>query len=145
MIQKIKSYVLMAAAAMLVAVPVGLPVSAYAADCTAIGHKIAEGVNGAVSGQTGDTSCNSDVDAGGGTGKITKLARNIVNVFSILVGIIAVIMIIFGGFRYITSGGDSNRVGGAKNTLIYAIIGLIIVALAQVIVKFVLNQTAEVN
>jgi hypothetical protein len=42
--------------------------------------------------------------------------------------------------RYITSGGDSTKVSGAKNTLIYAIIGLIIVALAQLIVHFVLGQ-----
>jgi hypothetical protein len=56
---------------------------------------------------------------------------------------VAVIMIIYGGFRYITSGGDSNRVGSAKNTLIYAIIGLIIVALAQLIVHFVLSTTGN--
>jgi hypothetical protein len=49
-------------------------------------------------------------------------------------------MIIYGGFRYITSGGDSGRVGSAKNTLIYAIVGLIIVALAQLIVNFVITQ-----
>jgi len=57
----------------------------------------------------------------------------------------AVIMIIVGGFRYITSGGDSTRVGGAKNTLIYAIVGLIIVALAQAIVHFVLNNATTAN
>jgi hypothetical protein len=54
-------------------------------------------------------------------------------------------MIIYGGFRYITSGGDSGRVGNAKNTLIYAIIGLVIVALAQLIVHFVLNQATTVT
>jgi hypothetical protein len=54
-------------------------------------------------------------------------------------------MIVFGGFKYITSGGDSNNVSGAKNTIIYAIIGLVIVALAQLIVHFVLNQTSNLQ
>jgi hypothetical protein len=49
-------------------------------------------------------------------------------------------MIIIGGFRYITAGGDSNNVSAAKNTIIYAIIGLVIVAFAQIIVQFVLNK-----
>ena len=52
---------------------------------------------------------------------------------AIIVGVVAIIMIIVGGFRYITSGGDSSKVGSAKNTIIYAIIGLILVALAQII------------
>ena len=72
---------------------------------------------------------------------LTTLATSAVNIFSWVVGIVAVIMIIVGGFRYITSGGDSNKVGGAKNTLIYAIVGLLIVALAQFIVHYVV-QTA---
>jgi hypothetical protein len=49
-------------------------------------------------------------------------------------------MIIYGGFRYITSGGESGSISSAKNTILYAIIGLIIVALAQFIVKFILAK-----
>ena len=75
----------------------------------------------------------------GSEDNLNSLITNIVNIFSVVVGIIAVIMIIYGGFRYITSGGDSNPVGSAKNTIIYAIIGLVIVALAQIIVRFVLS------
>jgi hypothetical protein len=60
------------------------------------------------------------------------------------VGIIAVIMIVYGGFRYITSGGDATKVTSARNTILYAIIGLIIVALAQFIVKFVLKKATDV-
>jgi hypothetical protein len=63
----------------------------------------------------------------------------VINIFSWIVGVISVIMIIWGGFKYITSGGDSNNVTAAKNTILYAIIGLVIVALAQVIVRFVLG------
>jgi hypothetical protein len=69
---------------------------------------------------------------------LNKLVTNIINILSVIVGVVAVIMIIIGGFKYITSGGDSNNTASAKNTIIYAIVGLIIVALAQVIVRFVL-------
>jgi hypothetical protein len=72
-----------------------------------------------------------------------NVAKNITKIFTIIVGAISVIMIIYGGFRYITSGGASDKVGSAKNTLIYAIIGLIIVALANVIVSVVINQASN--
>jgi len=49
-------------------------------------------------------------------------------------------MIIIGGLRYITSGGDSNNVTGAKNTILYAIVGIVIVVAAQAIVSFILNR-----
>ena len=49
-------------------------------------------------------------------------------------------MIIVGGIRYITSGGDSGNISSAKNTIIYAVIGLIIVALAQILVHYVLSS-----
>jgi hypothetical protein len=72
---------------------------------------------------------------------LNTVITNVVNVLSLIVGIIAVIMIVIGGFRYITSGGDSGNVSGAKNTILYAIVGLVIVALAQFIVRFVLSQS----
>lgn len=73
---------------------------------------------------------------------VQKTITNIVNLLSLIVGIVAVIMIILNGFKYITSGGDSNAVGSAKNGIIYAIVGLIVVALAQVIVRFVLSKAS---
>ncbi len=66
----------------------------------------------------------------------------VINILSIVVGVVSVIMIIIGGLKYITSGGDSNSITSAKNTILYAIIGLVIVALAQVIVRFVLVRVA---
>lgn len=75
---------------------------------------------------------------------VNDLVTDIINVFSVVVGIVAVIMIIIGGFRYIVSGGDSGKVGDAKNTILYALIGLVIVALAQFIVRFVLGKTSEI-
>lgn len=89
----------------------------------------------------------SPSDCAGGdenpTDKVNALITQIINIFSVIVGIVAVIFIIIGGLKYITSGGDSGNVTGAKNTILYAIIGLIIVALAQFIVRFVLSKTAE--
>jgi len=72
--------------------------------------------------------------------KISKVISTIVSLLSVVVGVAAVIMIIVSGFKYITSGGDSNKVASAKTSLIYAIVGLVIVALAQFIVHFVLNN-----
>ncbi len=76
----------------------------------------------------------------GGNG-LKKAVTAIVNVLTAIVGVAAVIMIIIGGFRYITSAGDANKVSGAKSTIIYAIIGLVVVALAQILVHFVINAS----
>lgn len=77
------------------------------------------------------------------TNSINHLVHTIVNYLSAIVGIIAVIMIIIGGLRYITSGGNDQNVTSAKNTILYAIIGLLIVALAQIIVHFTLSRVAN--
>jgi heme/copper-type cytochrome/quinol oxidase subunit 2 len=91
---------------------------------------------------TEDTST-SDCSTSDATEKVNNLIRTIFNLLSAIVGIVAVIMIIFGGLRYITSGGNDTSVTGAKNTILYAIIGLIIVALAQVLVRFTLNKVVN--
>jgi hypothetical protein len=92
------------------------------------------GANQSALGEGGDCT----EDSGGLT--VQGVATDIINVFSWIVGIISVIMIIYGGFRYITSAGNDSSVSAAKNTILYAIIGLVIVALAQVIVRFVINK-----
>lgn len=82
------------------------------------------------------------VDANPGNSIDTTIG-NVVNIISIAVGIAAVIMIIIGGFRYVTSGGSQEGVKSAKNTILYALTGLVIAALAQVIVRFVLHKTTQ--
>ncbi len=67
----------------------------------------------------------------------------VLNIFSAIVGIVAVIMIIIGGVKYITSNGNSERTNEAKNTILYAIIGLVIVAIAQIIVQFVIHKAQK--
>ncbi len=71
---------------------------------------------------------------------VDSVVKLVINVLSLIVGIAAVIMIIIGGFKYITSSGDASNITSAKNTILYAVIGLVVVALAQVIVVFVLNK-----
>ena len=68
----------------------------------------------------------------------------ITNTVLLIVGLISVIMLVYGGLRYILSGGDSKKVTDAKNTVLYAIIGLIISMLAYAIVHFVLNSVIGV-
>lgn len=66
-----------------------------------------------------------------------------VQILSIVVGIAAVIMVISAGLKYITSGGDAQKVANAKTTLIYALVGLVVVALAQFLVHFVINNAIQ--
>ena len=63
----------------------------------------------------------------------------VTNTVLYVVGIVSVVMLIYGGLRYVISGGDSKKVTDAKNTILYAIIGLIISILAFAIVNFVIN------
>ncbi len=90
---------------------------------------------------TSTESCNVNDTAA--TDKINGIIKLIINLFSLVVGVVSVIMIIIGGLKYITSGGDSGNVTSAKNTILYAIIGLVIVALAQFIVRFVLSKLSQ--
>lgn len=85
-------------------------------------------------GQGGDSGC------GSGAGRIQGVIETVINILSAVGGIIAVIMIIISGFKFLTAGGDSNNVSSAKNTIVYAIVGLIVIAFAQVIVRFVLQN-----
>src|SRR3989344_7608346 len=85
--------------------------------------------------------CNA-ADTSAANDKVNSIIKTIINLFSIIVGVVSVIMIIIGGLRYITSGGASDKVSGAKDTIVYAIVGLVVVALAQIIVRFVLNKVA---
>ena len=77
----------------------------------------------------------------GVNGVFTKITNTILYA----VGIISVIMLIYGGLRYVISGGDSKKVTDAKNTIMYAIIGLIIAILSYAIVNFVINAIGGTN
>lgn len=69
--------------------------------------------------------------------------KTITNVLLFLIGAISVIMLIIGGIRYTTSGGNSTSVQEAKNTILYAIVGIIVAILAYAVVNFVVGAFAS--
>jgi hypothetical protein len=70
----------------------------------------------------------------------TGVFKTITNVLLYVLGAISVIMIIIGGLRYVISGGNSTNVTAAKNTILYAIVGVIIAILSYAIINFVLGS-----
>lgn len=76
------------------------------------------------------------------TGLFSGGFKKIANVLIFLTGAVAMIMVIIGGLRYVLSQGNPGAVEGAKNTILYAVIGLIIAIMSYAIVNFVLDQVA---
>ncbi len=74
-----------------------------------------------------------------GETSVESVIATVVNILSWIVGVAAVIMLIISGLRFVTSNGDTQSVTNAKNGIIFAVIGLLVVAFAQVIVQFVVN------
>ena len=68
------------------------------------------------------------------------LIKTVVNVLLWAVGILSVIMIIFSGFRYITSAGDASKTKSAQSALTYSVVGLIVAIMAYAIVNMVINR-----
>ena len=105
--------------------------------------------------QTGNTeivgAINSEITSGmnatsAGTSTPTNanvVIKNVTNTMFFIIGAVSVIMLIYGGIRYTTSGGNANSVTAAKNTVIYSIVGLVIAILAFAVVQFVVNQVME--
>ncbi len=133
MIQTLKKFIAKLSIATLLVVPVFAPAIAHAAD---VNGSLCEGANLQVDAK----DCNQNGDP---KQKVNDLLTTVINIFSLIVGIIAVVMIIIGGLKYITSGGESSNITGAKNTILYAVIGLVVVALAQFIVRFVLVKVTQ--
>jgi hypothetical protein len=75
-----------------------------------------------------------------GEGGQGGIFRTITNVLLFLIGAISVIMLIVGGIRYVVSGGDSTAVTNAKNTILYAIVGIVVAILAFAVVNFVITS-----
>jgi hypothetical protein len=75
----------------------------------------------------------------------TGVFSTISSVLLFIVGAIAVIMIVIGGLRYVISGGDASQVQAAKNTILYALVGIIIAILAYAAVNFVISSFAPSN
>lgn len=143
MLQKLTAKILITISLLVAPLSIAMPVAAH--HC--FGHvgagegvSIAECADAGACLDTGGAGCASQ---GSAEEKVNSTIRLVINLFSFIVGVVAVIMVIVGGFKYITSGGEASNIASAKNTILYAIIGLIIVALAQVIVRFVLQKATQ--
>ena len=113
-------------------------VSVFADSNTAGGSDDGGGNGGAGSAGENARAGVSNVNPGANT-VLMSMIQTILNVVFIIFCIIAVIMIIIGGVQYTTSQGDSAKLQKAKNTIMYGIIGLVVVLLSFAIVSFVLN------
>lgn len=97
--------------------------------------------------QNQEAACESqggEVNSSGGCNEsvssLSSIFRTVANILLFLVGAVAVIMLIIGGFRYVTSNGDAAAIKGAKDTILYAIIGIIVAFLAYAAVNFVVTS-----
>lgn len=68
--------------------------------------------------------------------------KKVVNIMLFVIGAVAVIMLIYGGVKYVTSGGAQDKVAEAKNTILYAIVGIVVALLAFAVVNFVVTGLA---
>ena len=82
-----------------------------------------------------------DVNAQGtNSNPIIKILKVAIDIVSFIAGAAAIILIMVSALRFITAGGDSAKVAQARGALTYALVGIAITALAQIIVEFVLNK-----
>lgn len=98
------------------------------------GAALQDGLNRAGGGDTSGT---------GGLLEEGGIFERIATALIILIGAVSVIMLIVGGFRYVISQGDSSAVEGAKNTILYAIVGIVVAFLSYAAVDFVITQLTE--
>ncbi len=143
---KLKRIILTIAASLGLLAPAAMPATVFAADPAdpeTTAPSIQDGLCQGAELMVG-ADCTDVTEANAAKG-VNDIITTVINIFSIVVGVIAVIMIIVGGLKYITSGGDSGNITGAKNTILYAIVGLVVVALAQIIVRFVLTETGDLG
>ena len=110
---------------------IGFGVALVTAPVSALGEGGAPaGINAARGDNTPSNLANGD----------PSIVRRAINIMLFGVGVLSVVMLIFGGFRYVISGGKKESVTNAKNTILYAIIGLLIAVFAYAIINFVLRS-----
>ena len=90
---------------------------------------------------SGLKSLSSSNSCGGGPASVNNIVASVTKLISYIVGAVAVLVIIFAGFRFITSGGSNENTNSARNMILYAIIGLAVAVLAQLIVHYAINTS----
>ena len=109
---------------------IGLGIALVATPVSALGEG---GASAGIGAARGDNTPSNLVN---GDSSIIKRA---INIMLFAVGVLSVVMLIFGGFRYVISGGKKESVTNAKNTIIYAIVGLLVAVFAYAIINFILG------
>ena len=108
-----------------------VPATSYAAECSTDPASLS--ISQGAQCSRGNEQATNLFGAGG-------IFETVTNILLFLVGAISVIMLIIGGIRYVVSGGDQSAVTGAKNTILYAIVGIVVAFLAYAAVQFVTNS-----
>lgn len=88
----------------------------------------------------GIASGGKDCTPTSGVTSINTVINTGLRLFQVIVGLIAIIMMITAGLRFITSSGDPTKVASARNTILYAAVGIVVVVMSEVIIQFVLNR-----
>lgn len=140
MIKKLKLLFLSFSSLIILGAPLAVGATVSADTSVDIGGSVCSGTSGDLTKTKNAANCQDT-----GVSQFDKYVKFALNMLSIIVGIAAVIMIIVAGLRYVTSGGKEEGVKNAKNTILYAIIGLVVVALAQIIVHFVLTEATTAS
>lgn len=110
-----------------------------AVEASAFNRGMSEGANAA---QGTDQGGNAACLFGGEECPDGGIFKTVTNVLLFIIGAIAVIMLVIGGIRYTTSNGQSDQVTAAKNTILYAVVGIIVAILAYAVVNFVIDSFA---
>lgn len=110
----------------------GLVVPVSYAECSSAQDCVRSGVDGV--GSTGSSATS-----------VSGIIQTVVNVMLFLLGAVCVVMIVIGGIRYATSQGDQSGVSSAKNTILYAVVGLVVAVAAYAIVNFVVEQFVDTS
>jgi hypothetical protein len=131
--KKIKLYIMSIVAATGMLAVMAAPATVFAASAK---DAVCEGAQFTSGAATCDTTTSETTVKG-----VVSLA---IRILQMIVGIISVFTIIIAGLGYITSGGDSAKTKTAKDRILYAAVGLMVVVLAEVIVRFVLNRVSSV-
>lgn len=84
-----------------------------------------------------DTGCTENQ----GVTQVNNTIKVVINWLSIIVGLVSVVMIMIGGIRFVTSQGNAQSVTAARNTVLFAIVGLVVTIMAQLIIKFVIGRS----
>lgn len=113
-----------------IAVASGIAAGSLSTSLTASALSLMDVINGTYRGEGQPTEL---FDGG------SAIVPRVINLMLFIVGVLAVIMLIWGGIRYVISGGDATKVKDAKNTILYAIVGLIVAILGYAVVNWVIS------